>query len=167
MFKKVYSKLALAVCLLVSVGSYAEADTLTNSADVTAKMTVLQKLQIQKNSDLVFANAEVGAAAQILNPSDTGAASFTVSGEKNRNFQVSYSDTSIFMTTGDGSTQDKKIKVDAFTTDLSSTNGTNPAGTLSETGKKDFKLGATRAKLSDTQVTGDYNGTVKLTVNYF
>lgn len=148
--------LALAIALgATSLFSQAHAA----SATATAKQRVKSAIKIVNDSDLDFGEAEQGADALEIAPSDAGAAQFSVSGQKNTAYSITLPE-SVTMTVDGGGSADKEIQVTSFTSDPTGT------GDLGETGTQELHVGATRAALSATQEAGDYTGSFEVTVVY-
>ncbi len=157
-------KLAILAALSVGVISFRGfSDGNTAETSALAKIQVKARIQIQKQSDLLFPNAYQGDPEQSVAPSDAGAAEFLVTGEKGKSFSISYPDSSILMTTGTGDTADKQIQVNGFISDQAGELGIlDPS-----TGALAVKVGATRAALSNTQVVADdYSGQFRVRVTY-
>lgn len=129
------------------------------STSANALITVIKQLSISKDNDLQFDERVQGDASETVAPADGGAASFTVTGQAGRAITINLP-TTVNMTTGDGSTDDKKIVVDSFTHDQ----GGSPA--LDGSGNMTLKVGATHAAIRATQEPGSYSGSFNVEVTY-
>lgn len=128
------------------------------SATADAKQVVTAAIAITKVNDLDFGTAVQGDALKTVAPADGGAAAFTVTGEANKAFTLSYGAPSINMITAGGGSADKEIVVNAFASDV-------PAA-LDGDGSITVKVGATRAAIGASQVVGSYVGTFTVNVVY-
>ena len=150
---------SIAVIGLV-LGIYETAEA-GKSASTTAlsKATVVKSISISKNADLDFGAGYTGDAALTLDPNAQEGANFTVGGEANMAYNITLP-SSTTMTTGDGVGADKQILVDTFSS--------NPAtsGNIGSGGSQTLYVGAKRAALSNTQVSGAYSSIITVTVAY-
>lgn len=117
-----------------------------------AKMKVTTAIAVTKVSDLIFAEAAAGAAAETV-PADTVEtaqnASFTVTGEPSKAVTVTLpNDGTITMVTAGGATADEQIPVNQFTS--------NGLSSIDPSGTSELFVGATRENLTANQVAGDY-----------
>lgn len=126
-----------------------------------AKMKVVTALAVNQVSDLIFNDAAAGAAEETVAADTTDNAqnaSFAITGEPNRPVTVTLpQDGTITMVTG-GASPDESIAVNSF----SSNNVTQ----LDASGNAELLVGATRAALSPTQVSGDYEANFTVDVVY-
>jgi len=127
-----------------------------------AIMKVITAVSVANVSDLVFTEASAGAAAETV---DAGTAenvqnaSFDITGEPNKAIVVTLpADGTVKMATGAGGSADTEIAVDTFTS--------NTPTTIDPTGVTPLYVGATRAALSATQTSGDYEGNFTVDVVY-
>ncbi len=127
------------------------------SAVAYATTTVIPAIGIQKTADLAFGSGAPGDTSKQLLPSETGAASFTVTGQANSAYQVQLP-TSVNMTGPGGAT----IAVTGFSSNPQA--GAN--GLLGSSGSQTLKVGATRAALPSTQASGQYTGSFSVSVIY-
>lgn len=130
----------------------------TAMINVFARTTVFESIQISKSNDLDFGLSYTGSEKLSRSASATQGAGFFVSGTANQAYSIVLP-TNAVMVTGDGSAPDKKILIDSF---ISS----KLTGQLGANGKDSFQVGATRAPISDSQITGDYAGAFTVTVTY-
>lgn len=161
MKSKLAGGLALTFLFGVSAGYSNTAQAISTTASVTA--SVIAALAITKTQDLDYGEGIQGDAAKVVAPNDGTSARFAVAGEPSRTYTVTLpADGVVTLTTGDGSGADKQIALTSF--------ASNPAaganGSLDNTGAEVLKVGATRAALSATQVTGSYTGSFTVTVVY-
>lgn len=148
--------IAMVTCKSYGEGDFAEASAL-------AKIQVKARIQIQKDADLLFPNAYQGDPEKTVAPSDSGAAQFSVRGEKGYNFSITFPDSSILMKTGTGDVPDKQIQVDKFNSDQPGNVGTIDRSS----GVANIRVGARRAAISTSQeVADDYSGVFKVRVTY-
>ena len=135
-----------------------------NAAQGTGRATikVVTAIAVTNVSDLVFSEAAAGAAAETVDADQTETAqnaSFDIAGEPNRAIAITLpSDNTVFMATGGGGTPDQEIAVDQFLSN-------NPAQ-IDPSGTSQLFVGATRAALSATQASGDYEGNFAVDVVY-
>lgn len=128
-----------------------------------AVQRIVNKLQINKVSDLNFGEASPGDSAKTVPPgsSENGEnASFRVQGEAGRPFFLFLPQNgSVKMTLGNGG-PDREIGVDQFQSSV----GTQ--GLLDGNGQAMIFVGATRKALSNRLKSGDYIGSFTVTVIY-
>lgn len=144
--------------LLMFIGftCFAAADKDSDETSAQAKVVVQSALSISKSKDLDFGSAFTGDSAVTISPSN--GASFSVTGEPNRQFSILLP-TSVTMNTGGGSTSEQ-ILVNSF---VSSPSG---SATLSAGGIQTVNVGATRAALLPNQSSGDYSVSFTVVVTY-
>lgn len=147
--------------LTLSLLLFAAPNAHATPATAKSKVKVINGIQINKVSDLVFSEAGVGSTAETV-PADVVEtpknASFEISGEANRAIAITLPpDGTIKMTTG-GSGPDNEIAVNGFMSN-------NPT-TIDANGQLDLFVGATRAELTSTQALGDYEATFTVDVVY-
>ncbi len=132
-----------------------------NSASTTAlaKAQVKKSISIAKTQDLDFGVGFTGDTALTVNPADTSAATFNVTGEKNKAFNLVLP-SSVTMSTGDGVGPNKQIEVSGFNSNP------NASGNLGTSGAQAVSVGGTRSALSSNQESGDYSGVFTVTVTY-
>ncbi|WP_374029436.1 DUF4402 domain-containing protein [Bdellovibrio bacteriovorus] len=126
-----------------------------------AKMKVVTALAVSQVSDLLFSDAAAGAPEEVVaaDSSETAQnASFKITGEPSRPLTVTLpADGTVTMITGSGS-PDESISVNSFTS--------NFVTGLDTSGQADLFVGATRAQLSGTQASGDYEADFVVDVAY-
>lgn len=129
----------------------------------SAKQTIVHRLQIQKISDLNFGEASPGDGSKIITAGNTETnenASFQVSGEPNRAYQIILPpDNSVKMVTGSGGAN-REIVIKDFNSTPSR------LGRLDNVGQSKIYVGATRGSIPTTQKTGEYVGQFYITVVY-
>lgn len=131
----------------------------TASTNALAKAQVKKSISISKTQDLDFGVGFTGDTALTVNPADASAATFTVTGEKNKAYNVVLPG-SVTMSTGDGVGPDKQIEVTGFSSNP------NASGNLGTGGSQAVSVGGTRAALTSNQESGDYSGVFTVTVTY-
>ena len=151
--------LSIAIIFVVSILTQSAHAGRSASAVGTAKAKVSKSISISNNSDLDFGEGFTGDGAATLNPAVGEGAQFTVTGERNRAYDITLP-ASVTVTTGDGVGANRQIVVNAFSS--------NPAasGNLGAAGTQSLRVGATRAALLDTQESGDYSASFTVTVAY-
>ena len=147
----------------MTCGEFAKANTA--SAVGTATQTVIAAIAISNISNLDFGTAPAGDPAKTVLPGTVEAAdngSFAVTGQASNAYTISLpADGVVTMTTAGGGVN-KSIAVNSFTSYPAA--GAN--GMLSASGTQTLFVGATRAALAASQVTGSYTGTYTVTVIY-
>lgn len=127
-----------------------------------AIMKVVTAVAVTNVSDLVFAEASAGSTAETVDADVAETvqnASFDITGEPNKAIMVTLpTDGTVKMVTAGGGNADTEIAVDQFTS--------NAPTTIDATGTTPLYVGATRATLSATQTSGDYEGTFTVDVVY-
>lgn len=155
---KAQTMLSLLVTGLLMSGSTAFGAQATGRAI----MKVVAAVSVNNVSDLVFAEANAGAASETVNADTTETAqnaSFDIAGEPNRAISITLpADGSVKMMTAGGGSADSEIAVDQFTS--------NGPSQIEASGTTQLFVGATRAPLSTTQTAGDYEGTFAVDVVY-
>lgn len=141
------------------LGSYQAQAVLGNAR---ATMKVVTAIAVTNVSDLVFNEAAAGAAAETIDH-DTfetaNNASFNVTGEPNRAITITLpADGTVKMAVNGGGDADHEIAVDQFTS--------NTPAQIDASGTTALYVGATRAALSATQASGDYEGNFAVDVVY-
>jgi hypothetical protein len=158
MNKRVLSVATIAALMMTGYQAHAA----PAQATAKAKMKVVTAVAVNTVSDLIFNDAAAGEPAQSV--TDVGQetpanASFTITGEANRAIIVTLpGDGVVKMATAGGGSSDNEIAVDSFISN-------NPA-TISGSGSSDLFVGATRAALSPTQTSGDYESDFVVEVAY-
>jgi hypothetical protein len=136
-------------------------DAQSASTTATATMNVIAAIAITNASNMVFPNAAVGDPAFILPPGaaeNANNASFNITGNPSTPFTIQLPATATMITGAGGA--NRTILVNAFTSTPATT------GTLSAGGTAKLYVGATRAALPATQITGAYTATFTVTVIY-
>lgn len=135
----------------------------SDSTSGYARQTIVHKLQIRKVSDLDFGEASPGDGPKTIAPgaSETREnASFEVSGEPLRYFQIILPPRkSVHMINGGGGPQ-REIAIEEFTS------YPHRSGALDQSGRSMIYVGATREAISTSQKAGDYMGRFYITVVY-
>lgn len=158
MNQKKYSLLfyfVLTICFIFKM-EFTEAASVVASANTT----VITAIAITNTAPLNFGTkAAPGDAALTVLPADAGAAVFNITGQANQPFTIQIPAAPITMITGIGGAN-RTISVSTFTS--------TPSGssTLSGTGTATLRVGATRAALPATQITGTYTATFTVSVIY-
>ena len=157
-----FKRIGVLVFILSCFSNPVFAEGNSAEATATAKMRVIQRLSLENKSDLIFPDAYPGDPLGIVRPTEKNAAFFDVNGQTGLSYVVNFPAQSIFLTTaGAGNIADRRILVFDFKTDL-----TNNIGRL-ESGKSNFRVGASRAALRPTQViSNEYQGKFLVRVNY-
>lgn len=155
-------KTTLAAIAVISVLFTQQQAHAVAQATAQAKMKVVTALSVTRVSDLIFSEAFAGTAEETVGANvleDDHNASFLISGEPNRAIAVDlpYNNT-VVMTTGAGG-PDGSIAVNSFTSNFATSN-IGPSGNI------ELFVGATRAALSPTQVSGDYSADFTVNVAY-
>ena len=129
------------------------------SATAKAKASVKKSIKIEAVSDLNFGEGYTGDDALTFSADAGQGAEFAVGGEAGATFNITLP-ASVIMKTGDGLGADKQIVVDNF--------NSNPAGSgaLDGAGAKALRVGARRASIANTQVSGSYEADFVVTVAY-
>lgn len=126
-----------------------------------AKMKVITAVAVTQVSDLLFDDATAGSAEEVVASDSVETAknaSFKITGEANRPLTVTLpTNGNVTMVTGAAS-PDESIAVNSFTS--------NTVVSLDAAGQADLFVGATRAALSPTQVSGDYLADFTVEVAY-
>lgn len=153
-------KKALLITALCSL--FAGYHAMATQGTGTAKMKVVTALSVTNISDLVFAEASPGAAAETVDADQTETAqnaSFEIAGEPNRAVTVSLpQDGAVRMATNGGGSADTEVAVNQFTS--------NGLSQIDPSGTSTLFVGATRDALSSTQVAGDYEGNFIVDIVY-
>lgn len=127
-----------------------------------ATMKVVTAIAVTNVSDLIFTEAAAGAAGETVMPDNVETAqnaSFTVTGEPNRAVNVTLpADGSVKMMLGAGGSADTEIPVNQFTS--------STLTQIDASGTSSLYVGATRADLTATQTSGDYEGNFIVDVVY-
>lgn len=146
-----------AVVALSFVGASAMAES-TASASANALSTIYASIAIAKTRDLNFGSGAPNDGAKTVAATDaTNSASFNVTAANGAAYNITLP-TTINMITGAGGAN-QTIAVNTFTSSpATSATGTGSAQALT--------VGATRAAISATQVTGSYSGAFTVTVTY-
>jgi hypothetical protein len=153
--------LSCVLALLMTFGHGKAAWAISTTAN--ALQVVIASLAISKVSDLDFGSAAQGDAAKVV-PAGTAEAtdnaSFAISGAPSTAYTITLpSDGVVVMQTAGGGLN-KDIAVNTFTSFPSST------GMLDGSGNQLLLVGATRASLGASQVTGSYTGSFTVSVVY-
>lgn len=146
------------IAIAVSFGFTAFAGN-TASTNALAKAQVKKSIAIAKTQDLDFGMGFTGDSAVTVSASDSSAAKFSVSGEKNKAYNIVLP-SSVTISTGDGVGPDKQIEVTGFSS------SPNSSGNLGATGAQVVGVGGTRGALTSNQESGDYSGVFTVTVTY-
>ncbi len=158
-------KLLLGTSLVALVSSSVMFSNEVKAASATAQAlaVVTAAINIVQVSDLDFGSSVQGDGSLAVATGDASAAEFTVSGEPSTAYTITLpADGTIIMQTGAGASADEQIAVDSFVSAPAA--GAN--GLLDGTGSETLKVGATRAALSATQVTGSYTTNFTVDVVY-
>ena len=151
-------KSLMIMAAMAAVGFQAHAATGT----AKAQMKVLSTINVTKVSDLLFAEASAGAAAETVNADTTETAqnaSFDVTGEPNRAVTVNLpADGTVFMRTAGGGSPTTEVAVNGFTS--------NALTNIDASGVSQLFVGATRADLDVAQQAGDYEADFDVEVIY-
>ncbi len=172
-------RLLLPACMVAGLS----APSILHAADdsATASANVIAPIQITKIADLVFGDFAPGtggtvtvstsgartATGPVLSTAGTApsAARFNVLGEANATFSITYSgDTELTNTTGGGG-ETMLLTRHSDLTGTGTIAGEVSSGTLGAGGTGSIYVGGTLA-VSATQVPGNYQGTVTVTVEY-
>ncbi len=111
-------------------------------------------------SSLYFENEAQGSMAEVVPPGSSenpNNASFYITGRNFKTFSIMLP-ASITMTTGTGGTSEKKIIVNSFQSNPSTT------GVFSSNGEAYLYVGATRSALLTNQAAGSYTGVFTVTI---
>lgn len=168
--------LLLAIVVLgFSAVSFGQAQT---TATASAKIVI--PISVAKNTDLNFGNIAVGATGGTVEYTATGVrtatggvklpavtgspavAKFTVSGEGNSAYTMTFSASTEIANTSDNT---KKMTISLFTTSLGGTNVGTLSGIAGASGSQEVTVGATLT-VDAAQLAGQYQGTFPVTVNY-
>lgn len=128
------------------------------SAMAFIRAHIVESIQITKSNDLDFGSGYTGSGSSVKQASNGEGAVFAVSGTPNQAYSIVLP-TSVEMSTGSGTGIQEKILVDQF-------KASKASGLLGTNGVDSFQVGATRAPIRDTQVTGEYTGSFTVTVSY-
>jgi hypothetical protein len=157
-------KFQLISLILMSAPLFVNASTrFSDTTSAVAKQRIVNRLQIKKISDLNFGEASPGdGPKQVLAgvAENNENASFEVSGEPNRMYQIVLpADNSVMMINGGGG-PNSEIKIKEFSS------FPIRVGTLDTNGNGNIFVGATREAISLKQKVGDYAGQFFVTVVY-
>ena len=154
--KSVVKSLALSTLAAASF----QAQAADEAFDVTLKL--LTPISISETQSLDFGETVSGSASTIVvAAADANAAVFTATGDASETASVQIVESSITMTTGDGSGTTKQITVDGF-----SLGGDVSGGAITFTGgADDIRVGAT-ANVEAEDIAGNYAGSATLQVVY-
>ncbi|MGH1467553.1 MAG: DUF4402 domain-containing protein [Bdellovibrionales bacterium] len=158
---------ATAVLALVLSTSYLRTEIAQAASDTAQALQVVQAaIGIAQVSDLDFGTAVQGDVAKTVAPGaaeNAENASFAVTGEPGLAYTITLpSNGVVVMTTGAGIAANEQIAVDSFVSNPAA--GAN--GLLDGAGTQSLYVGATRAALLATQVTGSYSDTFTVDVVY-
>lgn len=147
--------------------SYFKQEIAQAASDTAQALQVVQAaIGIAQVSDLDFGSAVQGDAASTVAPGaaeNASNASFNVTGEPGFAYTITLpADGVVVMTTGAGVAANEQIAVNSFLSNPAA--GAN--GLLSAGGAQTLFVGATRAALLATQVTGSYSDTFTVDVVY-
>lgn len=158
---------ATAVLALALSTSYFQKEIAQAASDTAqAIQTVQAAIGINQVSDLDFGTAVQGDAAKTVVPGaaeNAENASFNVTGEPGLAYTITLpADGAVTMITAGGATANEQIAVNSFVSNPAA--GAN--GLLSGAGTQSLFVGATRAALLATQVTGAYSSNFTVDVVY-
>jgi len=158
---------ATAVLALALSTSYFQKEIAQAASDTAQALQVVQAaIAIAQVSDLDFGTAVQGDASKTVVPGaaeNAENASFNVTGEPGLAYTITLpADGSVTMVTGGGATANEQIAVNSFVSNPAA--GAN--GLLDGTGAQSLFVGATRAALLATQVTGGYSSNFTVDVVY-
>ncbi|MFV3409173.1 DUF4402 domain-containing protein [Bdellovibrio bacteriovorus] len=129
----------------------------------TARQTIVNRLQIEKISDLNFGEASPGEGPKTVRAgfmeTDENA-SFEVSGEQFRFFQIILPDNNTVKMDTAGGGPNKEIRIVSFHS------FPHKLGYLNQSGKSMVYVGAHREGISPNQSPGEYSGQFQITVVY-
>jgi len=164
------------IVVLLAFGSRAQASTSSTSA--TATIVVPLSLGLARDLDFgtiipgaTQGTVSVNPATGVRTPSGGvtlvnsiyGAALFNITGTKNRNYTIKFTNKSI--TIKNTANTNIKMTVNLFTSDLPSNGNGTYTSSYDATGKASFHVGGTLA-VAANQAPGSYTGTFDVEVNY-
>lgn len=151
--------LFLSICVFLQP-SYA---AIGDSTVGTARQVIVNRLKIEKISDLNFGEASPGEGPKLVHAgfmeTDENA-SFEVSGEQFRFFQIVLPDDNSVKMTKERGGPNKEIGITKFHS------FPNKLGYLDQSGKAMVYVGAHRQGISPNQESGEYSGQFQITVVY-
>jgi hypothetical protein len=130
-----------------------------------ALIKVLAQVNVNRDSDLIFDDAQVGSPEQTVLPGTADNdknASFTIVGEPNRQVAIVLpADDTVVMKKGTGGTPETEIAVNGF-----DSNFPTLTAQIGATGTVALYVGATRAALLPNQESGNYEADFQVDVTY-
>ena len=159
--KHLNRKLAATIAALALTGSGQASAATQSQATATATVTVIQSINITTNSNLDFGSATPGDPALAVPPGtseNASNASFTVTGEPGKSFQIQLPSSAVNLTGPGGAT----IAVTSF----QSSPATTAAIPSSGANQRPIYVGATRAAIPNNAPAGVYSGSFAVTVIY-
>lgn len=147
-------KIYLFLIVIVSLVAVAER---SDSTSALIHTTVFRSIKIEKTRDFEMGDAYAGDNATVF-PPDRGA-QFKVSGEPLKFYNIVLP-TRVTLTTGNGVGVEKRIDIYDFRSTPSI------LGRIGANGESNLEVGATRAKLLNSQSSGSYLGNFSVTVVY-
>lgn len=147
--------------MITALTLLATSNVFAQSATGTAKLSIIQGLNVTNTSDLNFGELVQGdTGSKSVTAGDSESANFTVAGQANATYNIILPSAAITMTNGAGGAN-KEIEVDSFASDK-----LGNSSSLDVSGADAFNVGATTAALTGSEEVGDYTGNFTVTVAY-